>query len=189
MNKTGWMFLVLLAIVAMPLWALAQQTSVPGAPGTPGVTDHSQHEQGTAGRVDESGKGGPRHHGMMMERCREMMAKQDHAKADIEAMDARLDEKVAAMNAAKGDQKTEAMSAVLNELISQRKEMRDKLGSVHHAKMCGMMGQMGHKGKMNGGMMHGKDGMSGCPMCPMMQNRHGGHEGHGQTGKAGEDAT
>ena len=41
------------------------------------------------------------------------------------AMDTRLDEKFAAMNAAKGDQKVEAMASVINELVSQRKEVRE----------------------------------------------------------------
>jgi hypothetical protein len=43
----------------------------------------------------------------------------------MRAMDTRLDEKLAAMNAAKGDQKVEAMASVINELVSQRKEMRE----------------------------------------------------------------
>jgi hypothetical protein len=64
----------------------------------------------------------------MATRCREMMA-------DMKAMDARLDEKLAAVNAAQGEAKVDAMAAVLNELVSQRKTMHEKM------KGCPMMGQ------------------------------------------------
>jgi hypothetical protein len=61
-------------------------------------------------------------------RCRAMMG-------DMSALDAKLDEKVAAMNAAQGDARIAAMAAVLNEMVEQRKTI--------HAKMrdCPMMAQ------------------------------------------------
>jgi len=40
------------------------------------------------------------------------------------AYDARLDELVVAMNQAQGEAKVDAIAAVLNELINQRREMR-----------------------------------------------------------------
>lgn len=67
--------------------------------------------------------------------CREMMA-------DLKAMDGRLDEKLAAMNAAQGEARMDAMAALLNELVTQRKTMHEKRAGTP---------------------------MPGCPMgCPMM---------------------
>lgn len=42
----------------------------------------------------------------------------------MEASDARLDQLVQAMNSATGQKKVDAMAAVINELIAQRKQMR-----------------------------------------------------------------
>ena len=42
----------------------------------------------------------------------------------MEASDARLDHLVQAMNSATGEKKVDAMAAVINELIAQRKQMR-----------------------------------------------------------------
>jgi hypothetical protein len=63
-----------------------------------------------------------------------------HAKmmADMKAMDARLDQKVAAMNEAKGKTKVDAMAAVINEMAAQRKEMMAKMSSMHDAMMMHM---------------------------------------------------
>jgi hypothetical protein len=41
-----------------------------------------------------------------------------------DSMDARLDTLVSAMNKASGDKKVQAMAAVINELVAQRKTMR-----------------------------------------------------------------
>jgi hypothetical protein len=59
----------------------------------------------------------------MAERCRAMMA-------DMKAMDARLEEKRSAMNAAQGNEKINAMAALLDELVSQRKAMHEKMGAM-----------------------------------------------------------
>jgi len=59
------------------------------------------------------------------------------------------------MNASQGDQKVEAMAAVINELVSQRNEMRENFGLIHHGMRGPMMGQQGAKD------------------CPMMKH-HGG---------------
>jgi hypothetical protein len=48
--------------------------------------------------------------------------------------DARLDELVATMNAAGGDEKVDAMAAVLNELISQRNAKRQRMQHHGHGK-------------------------------------------------------
>lgn len=63
-----------------------------------------------------------------------------HAKmmADMQAMDARLDQKVVAMNEAKGKTKVDAMAAVINEMAAQRKEMMAKMSSMHDRMMMHM---------------------------------------------------
>jgi len=61
--------------------------------------------------------------------------------ADMKAMDATLDQKVAAMNATKGSAKVDAMAAVINEMATQRTQMMAKMSSMHEQ----MMGQMGER--------------------------------------------
>ena len=63
-----------------------------------------------------------------------MTAMQDSA-------DARLDSLVRAMNAATGNRKVDAMAAVINELIDQRRTMREHMrGMMMHRPHPGMMG-------------------------------------------------
>jgi uncharacterized protein HemX len=50
----------------------------------------------------------------------------------MEELDARLEQKIAAMNAATGEkEQIEAIKAVINEMASQRKEMRGKMMGMH----------------------------------------------------------
>ena len=50
----------------------------------------------------------------------------------MEASDARLDQLVQAMNSATGQKKVDAMAAVINELITQRKQMRGHMRQMMH---------------------------------------------------------
>lgn len=61
-----------------------------------------------------------------------------------DSADARLDSLVRAMNAASGDRKVDAMAAVINELVSERRMMR--------AHMRTMMMQSPHPGMTGPGM-------------------------------------
>ena len=45
----------------------------------------------------------------------------------VEAADARMDKLVGEMNRATGQKKVEAMAAVINELVAQRKQMRSHM--------------------------------------------------------------
>jgi len=58
--------------------------------------------------------------------------------AEMKAMDASLDLKVATMNAAKGHAKVDATSAVINEMVSQHKQMMAKMMGMHEQMMNGM---------------------------------------------------
>jgi uncharacterized coiled-coil protein SlyX len=64
----------------------------------------------------------------------------------VQAADARLDKLVTEMNRATGAKKVEAMAAVINEMVAQRKQMR-----AHMREMMESNGMMqGHPGKMSG---------------------------------------
>ncbi len=83
----------------------------------------------------------------MMEHREAMMAKHQEMMAEMESMDAKLDSLVAAMNAATGDDKVNAMAAVLEELVGQRKAMREKMQPMHMRMMPGMGGMHDKEGE------------------------------------------
>jgi hypothetical protein len=97
------------------------------------------------GKMDESS---------MMAMHKEMMAK-------MEAMDSKLDDLVKKMNTTKGNSKVDATAAVVNELVAQRKQMREHMMTMQPMMMKHMMEHM-HAGMMKG-MME----------CPMMKGMAG----------------
>jgi len=98
----------------------------------------------------------------MGDRCKQMMAMHNQMMADMKAMDASLDQKVAAMNAATGKAKVEAMAAVINEMASQRKQMMAKMTSMQDQ----MMAHMGEH--MQAGSTAMQPSMMQCPMMKGM---------------------
>jgi hypothetical protein len=138
---------------AVTLWAQQPTPAPPPAqkmetPGKPGMMDEK--------KMDES----------MMAHHKEMMAK-------MEAMDARLDELVKKMNAATGSKKSDAVAAVINELVVQRKQMREHMMAMQPEVMKHMMAHM----RM--GMMKGmEDSMSECPMMKSMAPTKDAHSEH-----------
>ena len=131
--KKWWIRVIALVFASLPVLVHAQQAATTVPPG-------HEHPAGPESKMDK-----------------DWQAKHEKMLAEMKAMDTRLDEKLAAMNAAKGDQKLEAMAAVINELVSQRKEMRENFGPMHHGMRGPMMGQPGAM----------------PPDCPMMKY-HGG---------------
>lgn len=111
-----------------------------------------------------------RHHEAATKHHEAMKAAYEKAVAEMQAMDARLNEKVAAMNAASGDQKISAMEAVINELVAQRKEMHDKMTAMRN---CGM----GLRGQMPPCMMKGGT---------VTEDQRGGTAGSTPGAKAGQ---
>ena len=94
--------------------------------------------------------------------CKQMMADMAMEKSHMKDMDAKLDGLVSTMDSASGDAKVNAMSAVVTELISQRKMMRSMKAKMD-AKMMDHM------------MAHKKMPMkSGKMQCPMMKGMMGG---------------
>jgi hypothetical protein len=116
-------FVLMLAVLIMPCSLFAQQeqdtTPAPAAQG---------------GTKVESAPAQPMSGGQMKEHDEMMSA--------MKEMDARLDAKVAAMDAAKGDQKVEAIEAVIKEMVSQRKEMQEHMMKMHDMKKGHMMEHM-----------------------------------------------
>ncbi len=103
--KTVVMLSVALAFLMMPYGLLAQQ------------------EKTKAPAAQEQAQGGSPNQEMMTHHCK-MKAEHENM---MKEMDARLEAKVAAMDAAKGDKKVEAMADVIKEMVAQRKEMREHM--------------------------------------------------------------
>lgn len=95
----------------------------------------AQENEPKAGMQPGGGQSG------MMSGNPQMMAMHNQMMADMKAMDASLDLKVAAMNTAKGRAKVDAIADVINEMVTQHKQMM--------AKMMGMRDPMMMKGMDN----------------------------------------
>ena len=121
---------IALAVVIGTTSALAQQAVAP--------PPHSEMKSG-----ELAGMGG---------QSMQMMAMHEQMMADMKAMDAKMDLKVAAMNAAKGPAKTNAIAAVINEMVSQQKQMMAKMATMHGQ----MMEHMAHPDGPMKGMDMGK---------------------------------
>jgi len=94
----------------------------------------------------------------MAAKCQAMMAEREQMMTGMKAADQRLDDLVAKMNAASGMEKTDAAAAVVNEMVAQRRAMRDGMAKTQQ----GMMGHMMEH------MQTGKDSMAMCPMMKQM---------------------
>lgn len=90
----------------------------------------------------------------MPESCKRMMAKHHQMMEGMKAMEAALDQKVAAMIAATGAAKTEAMAGVITELVSQRKLREQNMMTMHSVMVEHMASHM----------MDGKHDATDCPM-------------------------
>ena len=101
--------------------------------------------------------------GNMGDRCKQMMTMHNQMMADMKALDASLDEKVAAMNTAKGNAKVDAMAAVINEMASQRKQMMAKMSNMRDQ----MMAYMGEHMSQSGSAAM-RPSMAQCPMMKGM---------------------
>jgi hypothetical protein len=90
--------------------------------------------------------------------CEAMMARHQEMQQRMKTMDAELDQLVAAMQSATGDDKLVATAAVVEALVEQRKSMH------------GMM--MKHQPEMMQHMMQHMGGGEGMGDCPMMKKMH-----------------
>ncbi len=102
--------------------------------------------------------------GNMGDQCKQMMAMHTQMMADMKAMDSSLNQKVAAMNAAKGNAKVDAMAAVINEMATQRTQMMSKMSGMQDQMMAHMREHMAQSG--SAAM---KQSMAQCPMMKGMK--------------------
>lgn len=118
-----------------------------------------------------------------------MMAERQQMMADMKAMDQKVDDLVAKMNAARGGEKVDTIAAVVNELVAQRKQMRGRMTAMQDRMMGHMMGHMtSMQGGMMGMMSHGQAGeapsMANCPMMKgLAQEAPGDHSAHHPKGE------
>jgi len=122
-------------------------------PGAAGQMAQGTGQAATAKAKPQAGMGAD-----MSARCQAMMADHEKMMAEMKAADARLDDLVAKMNGAPAMEKATATAAVVNEMVAQRRTMRDGMMKMEH----GMMGHMMEH------MQSGKDGMAMCPMMKQM---------------------
>jgi hypothetical protein len=114
----------------------------------------------------------------MMASCKAMMEKHKEMQGKMAQMDQKLNDLVKKMNDAKGNDKVEAMAAVLNELVDQRMGMHQMM-SGHHAMMMKHMGEH---------MQKGATSMMQCPMMNQMKkeetDEHKEHHAEEQSEKS-----
>jgi len=90
--------------------------------------------------------------GMMGSQCQQAIATHQHMMGMYTKTNAKLEELVKKMDAAKGEAKLAAMSAVIHELLSERTQVLNMMGG--QANMMGQQsGMTGHMGGMHGGSM------------------------------------
>ena len=123
------------------------------------VAQQSQSKAGTQPKAGQTGMMS----GNMADHCKQMMSMHNQMMADMKAMDATLDQKVAAMNAAKGNAKVDAMAAVINEMASQRKQMMSRMSGTQDQMMAHMGEHMAQPGTPAM-----RQSMAQCPMMKGM---------------------
>lgn len=95
----------------------------------------------------------------MMARWEAMKAERDNMMVEMKAADQRLDDLVSKMSARSGMEKVDATAAVVSEMVSQRRAMRDGMMKMQEGMMAHMMEHM----------QAGPDSMTMCPMMNMMK--------------------
>ena len=96
----------------------------------------------------------------MEAKCQAMMAEREKMMTSTKTADERLDELVAKMNSASGMEKMTATAAVVTEMVTQRRTMREGMMIMQE----GMMSHM---------MEHMQAGAASMAMCPMMKQMGG----------------
>lgn len=123
-----------------------------------GTCDRGRTHGERCSRAAESAKAGKQpgsgQSGMMTGNIGDLMGMRSQMMADMKAMDASLDQKVAAMDAAEGKAKVDAMAAAVNEMVAQRNQMMAHVG--------GHMAQAGSTGM--------RQSMALCPMMKGMKD-------------------
>ncbi len=98
----------------------------------------------------------------MMKKCKTVMAEREGMMTHMKAMEATLDQLVATMRVADRDHKLGAMSAVIEEMVAQRKAMREMNESMAGQMMAHMMEHMRPDAPAS---------MADCPMMKTMATK------------------
>ena len=93
--------------------------------------------------------------------CQAMMAEKEKMMADMKAADQRLDDLVTTMNTASDAEKMAATAAVVSEMATAGRTMRDEMAKMDQDMMGHMMEHM----------QAGKESMASCPMMKQMSGR------------------
>jgi hypothetical protein len=101
-----------------------------------------------------------------------MMAMHQDMHAKMGSMGSKLTDLVSEMEAASGEDKTEALAAVVSELVAQRRAMHEMMAQMQPRMMNHMMEHMAS------GMMQGM--MQSMTECPMMKQTTSSEEGVGE---------
>lgn len=132
----------------------------------------AQMHQDQKGEKDPSG---------MAEKCQAMMHKHKAMQEEMARTADRLKELQNRMNAAAGDEKTEAMAEIVNTLVNQHLAMQEKMTTM----MPEMMRHM--TDHMASGMMKGmRESMEGCMMMKGMMEQGSGEGKTENAGHAGQ---
>ena len=143
------LFSLLLAVLLVPATLLALPATQTDK--APQMDAHPHHHHG----MTET-------HDAKMQDCQAMMAERQQMHEKMQAMDAKLGDMVDQMQDASGEDKIEALAAVVTELVTQRRQMHEKMWA-HHAHM--MQHMMTHMQAMQSGT---REGMEDCPMMQAM---------------------
>jgi hypothetical protein len=95
----------------------------------------------------------------MAAKCQAMLVDQEQMLTEMKIADERLDALVSKMNGASGTDKADATAAVVTEMVTQRRTMRDGAMKMQHEMMTHMTEHM----------QAGKDSMAMCPMMKQMK--------------------
>lgn len=134
MKRAAISLIAVLAVLFAPGVLFALQEPSPQANQQEEMQAPSQGEMQAPSQGEEMAPWPQMTHNMMTMRGRIM--------ARVQQMNAELDQKVAAMNAATNQtEEIQAMKGVIDELVSQRKEMMSNMMFMH-GRWCGAMGHM-----------------------------------------------
>ncbi len=140
------------------------------------------------------------------ESCQQLMTERQDWTNQMRQMDERLDQMVSRMNAATGDQKIQDMSAVIAELVSQRRTMLEHMQTMQDHVMVHMAEHMQNGGTASAmscparkEMMQGESsgyrtgstssGTAGTPSGSSMSNQPGAENGQRSSGTAGSTSS
>lgn len=139
------------AALALALSARAQEPAPAPKAETPMAAPMADHHKDSAARAEREAD--------MRAECQELMANKQEMQDKLQAMDVKLDELVAEMNAASTSEAPDAMekpmAAVITELVAQRKATRSMMMEIQPEMMAHMMR---HRD------MHRAKGAMDCPM-------------------------